>query len=238
MVTRVPNDWYVGLGPLWLTLELASVTTFLLIIVGTPVAFWLAFSSSRIKPIAEVVVAMPLVLPPTVLGFYLLILFKPNGIIGGFWYDLTGQSLLFSFSGLVIASVIYSFPFVVQPLQNSFIAVGRSPLEKASTMGLGRLSRTFLVLIPQAKRGYLTAAVLGFTHTVGEFGVVLMVGGNLPRETRVVSIAIYDLVETSNFAKAHTLSGLVAVLVFVLLLIVFVAGRGKSVERAGCQQLP
>ncbi len=234
----VPSDWYVGLGPLWLTLELASVTTLLLIIVGTPVAFWLAFTSSRIKPIAEVFVAMPLVLPPTVLGFYLLILFKPNGVIGGLWYDLTGQSLLFSFSGLVVASVIYSFPFVVQPLQNSFVAVGRSPLEKASTMGLSRVSRLFKVLIPQAKRGYITATVLGFTHTVGEFGVVLMVGGNLPRETRVVSIAIYDLVETSNFAKAHALSALVVMLAFVLLLIVFMVGRGKNVERAEFQQLP
>ena len=234
----MPSDWYVGLGPLWLTLELASVTTLLLIIVGTPVAFWLAFTSSRIKPIAEVFVAMPLVLPPTVLGFYLLILFKPNGVIGGLWYDLTGQSLLFSFSGLVVASVIYSFPFVVQPLQNSFAAVGRSPLEKASTMGLGRVSRLFKVLIPQAKRGYITATVLGFTHTVGEFGVVLMVGGNLPRETRVVSIAIYDLVETSNFAKAHALSALVVMLAFVLLLIVFMVGRGKNVERAEFQQLP
>lgn len=234
----VPSDWYIGLGPLWLTLELASVTTLLLVIVGTPVAFWLAYTSSRIKPIAEVFVAMPLVLPPTVLGFYLLILFKPNGVIGGLWYELTGQSLLFSFSGLVVASVIYSFPFVVQPLQNSFVAVGRSPLEKASTMGLGRVSRLFKVLIPQAKRGYITAAVLGFTHTVGEFGVVLMVGGNLPRETRVVSIAIYDLVETSNFAKAHALSALVAMLAFILLLIVFVVGRGKNVEQAEFQQLP
>ena len=234
----VPSDWYIGLGPLWLTLELASVTTLLLVIVGTPVAFWLAYTSSRIKPIAEVFVAMPLVLPPTVLGFYLLILFKPNGVIGGLWYELTGQSLLFSFSGLVVASVIYSFPFVVQPLQNSFVAVGRSPLEKASTMGLGRVSRLFKVLIPQAKRGYITAAVLGFTHTVGEFGVVLMVGGNLPRETRVVSNAIYDLVETSNFAKAHALSALVAMLAFILLLIVFVVGRGKNVEQAEFQQLP
>jgi len=234
------SEWYLGLGPLWLTLELASVTTLILLVLSTPIAYWLAYTPSRAKPLVEVLVAMPLVLPPTVLGFYLLILFRPNGFAGSLWYELTGNSLLFSFAGLVIASVIYSLPFVVQPLQNSFLAVGRNPMEKAATMGLNRFSRVFSVLIPQAKRGYVTAAVLGFTHTVGEFGVVLMVGGNIPRETRVVSIAIYDLVETSNFAKAHALSGLVAVLAFCLLLVVFTVGRAEQNKKKGVvhQQLP
>ena len=234
------SEWYLGLGPLWLTLELASVTTLILLVLSTPAAYWLAYTGSRAKPLVEVLVAMPLVLPPTVLGFYLLILFRPNGFAGSLWYELTGHSLLFSFAGLVIASVIYSLPFVVQPLQNSFLAVGTGPMEKAATMGLNRLSRVFKVLIPQAKRGYVTAAVLGFTHTVGEFGVVLMVGGNIPRETRVVSIAIYDLVETSNFAKAHALSGVVAVLAFCLLLVVFTVGRAEQNKKKGVahQQLP
>ncbi|MDB2643688.1 molybdate ABC transporter permease subunit [Luminiphilus sp.] len=232
------GDWYLGLGPLWLTLELAFITTSILLLIGTPIAYWLAFTRSRTRPLIEVLVAMPLVLPPTVLGFYLLIFFRPNGFVGSLWHDMTNQSLLFSFSGLVIASVIYSLPFVVQPLQNSFVSVGRSPLEKAATMGLARASRILKVLIPQAKRGYITAAVLGFTHTVGEFGVVLMVGGNIPRETRVVSIAIYDLVETSNFAKAHTLSGVVALLSFLLLLLVFTVGRVDKDKGVEHQQLP
>jgi len=170
----------IELGPVWLSLELAAVTTIVLLAIGTPLAWWLAWTRSRARPVVEALVALPLVLPPTVLGFYLLVILGPAGTIGRFWVELTGSTLTFSFSGLVIASVVYSFPFVVQPLQTAFASVGPAPLEAAATLGANRFQQFLRVASPLALRGYLTAIVLGFAHTIGEFGVVLMVGGNIP----------------------------------------------------------
>jgi molybdate transport system permease protein len=194
------------LGPLWLSARLAFVTTVVLLLIGTPLAWWLSQTRSRLKPLAQAIVAMPIVLPPTVLGFYLLILLGPNGAIGSWWVELTGDALTFSFAGLVIASTVYSLPFAVQPLQNAFESLSRNKLEAAWTLGASRLDAFFTVAVPLSTRGFLSAIVLAFAHTLGEFGVVLMVGGNIPGETRVVSIAIYDHVETLNYAAAHQLS--------------------------------
>jgi molybdate transport system permease protein len=224
----VKHAWYEGLGPLWLSLEVAFLTTVILMLIATPLAYWLSFTKSRFKPLAEVIIALPLVLPPTVLGFYLLIAFRPRGVIGSAWESLTGGSLLFSFSGVIVASVIYSLPFVVQPLHNTFSSVGKRPLEKAYTMGLSKMSAVIKILIPLSKRGYLTAAVLGFAHTLGEFGVVLMVGGNIPNETRVVSIAIYDLVEAAKYEKAHAFSGILLIFSFFLLLLIYTTHQRHS----------
>ncbi len=221
----------VELGPVWLSLQLATVTVFVLLLVGTPLAWWLAFTRSRLKPGIEALVALPLVLPPTVLGFYLLILLGPAGAIGRFWVQLTDTALTFSFSGLVVASVIYSFPFAVQPLQNAFEGVGRSPLEAAATLGASPLDSFFRVATPMATRGYITAIVLGFAHTLGEFGVVLMVGGNIPGATRVVSIAIYEHVETLSYSQAHTLSAGLLGFSFAVLLGVYVFNRRLPVNR-------
>ncbi len=221
----------VELGPVWLSLQLATVTVFVLLLVGTPLAWWLAFTRSRMKPGIEALVALPLVLPPTVLGFYLLILLGPAGAIGRFWVQLTDTALTFSFSGLVVASVIYSFPFAVQPLQNAFEGVGRSPLEAAATLGASPLDSFFRVATPMATRGYITAIVLGFAHTLGEFGVVLMVGGNIPGTTRVVSIAIYEHVETLSYSQAHTLSAGLLGFSFAVLLGVYVFNRRLPVNR-------
>ena len=210
----------LDLGPLWLTLQLASVTVLVLLLVGTPLAWWLAFTSSRFRTVIEAVVALPIVLPPTVLGFYLLIALGPNGPIGGPWKEVTGAALSFTFTGLVIASTFYSLPFVVQPLHGAFEALGRKPLEAAWALGASKLDTFFTVASPMAIRGYLTAIVLGFAHTLGEFGVVLMVGGNIPGHTKVLSIAIYDHVEVLEYAQAHTLS--VGLLVFSFLILLFV----------------
>lgn len=199
------------LGPVWLTLTLAAATTAILFVLGTPLAWWLATTRSRLKPAIEAVTALPLVLPPTVLGFYFLIVLSPASPIGAFWVSVTGESLTFSFSGLVVASVFYSLPFMVQPLQAAFEGVGRAPLEAAASLRAGPLDAFFTVAAPLAGRGFVTAAVLSFAHTIGEFGVVLMVGGNIPGETRVISIAIYEHVETLNYGEAHVLSlGLLA----------------------------
>jgi molybdate transport system permease protein len=213
-----------------LTLALAGVTTVILIIVGTPIAWWLARSQSRYKEIVATVVAMPLVLPPTVLGFYLLIFLGPNGP-GGWFAGLYGtRSLAFTFEGLVIGSVIYSMPFVVQPIRNAFEAVGQRPLEVAATLRASPWNRFWSVAVPLARPGFITGAVLGFAHTVGEFGVVLMIGGNIPGETRVLSVAIYDYVETLQWAQAHFLSAVVLIFSFVIILtMTAIAGRvGKS----------
>ena len=219
------------LGPVWLSLQLAAVTVVVLLIVGTPLAWWLAFTRSRLKPGIEALVALPLVLPPTVLGFYLLILLGPAGPIGRFWVELTDTALTFSFQGLVVASVIYSFPFAVQPLQNAFEGVGRAPLEAAATMGAKPLDCFFRVAVPLAVRGFVTAAVLGFAHTLGEFGVVLMVGGNIPGATRVVSIAIYEHVETLSYGQAHLLSAGLLLFSFAVLLGVYVFNRRLPINR-------
>ncbi len=215
----------VDFGPLGLTFKLALVTVAVLLVLSTPLAWWLAHTRSRLKPVIEAAVAMPLVLPPTVLGFYLLVLMGPNGSIGAWWVTLTGDTLTFSFSGLVIASVIYSLPFVVQPLQGAFEAVGRRPIEAAWTLGASKLDAFFSVASPMAGRGYLTAAVLGFAHTLGEFGVVLLVGGNIPGVTKVVSIAIYEHVETLNYEAAHMLSAGLLGFSFAVLVVVYAVNR-------------
>lgn len=213
------------LAPLWLTARLAGITTVILLILGTPLAWWLAHTRSPAKPVVEALTALPLVLPPTVLGFYLLVMLSPRSPIGGAWLDLTGTTLTFSFLGLVIGSVIYSLPFAVQPLQAAFEAVGRGPLEAAAMLRAGPFDRFRTVAAPMAARGFLTAAVLSFAHTVGEFGVVLMLGGNIPGKTKVISIAIYEHVETINYADAHVLSAGLLVFSFVVLLFVYMVNR-------------
>ena len=215
----------VDLGPLWLTLLLAGATTIALMIIGTPLAWWLANTNSRIKPVVEALTALPIVLPPTVIGFYLLILFSPNSLIGGAWVSMTGNTLTFSFAGLLIASMFYSLPFAVQPLQSAFESVGRGPLEAAAMLRASPLDAFFSVAAPLAGRGFLTASVLSFTHTIGEFGVVLMVGGNIPGQTKVISIAIYEHVETLRYAEAHILSAGLLIFSFVVLMAVYGLNR-------------
>ena len=218
------------LGPLWLSLALAGVTTLILVVIGTPLAWWLSVTTARWRPVVEAVTALPLVLPPTVLGFYFLIALGPASPIGGFWLRVTGESLTFSFSGLVIASVFYSLPFMVQPLQTAFEAVGRGPLEAAASLRASPLDAFFTVVVPQSARGFVTAAVLSFAHTIGEFGVVLMVGGNIPGRTRVISIAIYEHVETLDYAEAHRLSAGLLVFAFAVLLFVYSSRRGARIH--------
>ena len=213
------------LGPLWLTLQLASATVIFLLLIGIPIAWWLAFTSSRFRTIVEAIVALPIVLPPTVLGFYLLIALGPHGLIGGPWNDLTGSALSFTFTGLVIASTFYSLPFVVQPLHGAFEGIGKKPLEAAWALGASKFDTFLTVASPMAIRGYLTATVLGFAHTLGEFGVVLMVGGNIPGHTKVLSIAIYDHVEVLEYSQAHTLSAGLLLFSFIVLLTVYAANR-------------
>ncbi len=213
------------LPALWLTFKLAFVTTCLLVIISTPLAYWLANTRAKYRAVIESLVALPIILPPTVLGFYFLMLFNPEGAIGKFLQQTTNSSLLFSFSGLVIASIFYSLPFVVQPLQNTFSTIGKQPLERAATLGANPLNVFFTVFIPLSKKGYLTAGVLGFAHTLGEFGIVLMVGGSIPNETRVVSIAIYEMVESMQYQSAHALSALLLSISFFVLLIVYSTGQ-------------
>ena len=213
------------LAPLTLTLKLAAIATLLLLVFGTPLAWWLSQTRSRAKPIIEALTALPLVLPPTVLGFYLLILFSPNSSFGSFWLRVTGETLTFSFTGLVIASMLYSLPFMVQPLQSAFENTGAPAMEAAAMLRAGPVDRFFTVAVPMAKRGFLTAIVLSFTHTLGEFGVVLMVGGNIPGKTKVISIAIYEHVETINYADAHILAAILLVFSFVTLLLVYSLNR-------------
>jgi molybdate transport system permease protein len=219
------------LGPLWLSAQLASVTVVLLLLIATPLAWWLAFTRARARAVIEAVLALPLVLPPTVLGFYLLVLLGPASTIGGFWVAITDTTLTFSFAGLVVASVIYSFPFAVQPLQGAFESIGRAPLEAAATLGASPLETFWRVASPLALRGYITAIVLSFAHTVGEFGVVLMVGGNIPGSTRVVSIAIFEHVETLRYDQAHFLSAVLLIFSFLVLLCVYALNRRVPVAR-------
>jgi molybdate transport system permease protein len=215
-------------GPLWLSVQLAAVTTLILILAGAPLAWWLAQTETRWKPVVQSVVAMPIVLPPTVLGFYLLILLGPEGAIGSWWAKLTDSALTFSFAGLVVASCVYSLPFAVQPMQNAFEDLPERVLERAWTLGASRLDAFFSVAVPMSVRGFVSAAVLSFAHTLGEFGVVLMVGGNIPGETRVVSIAIYDHVESLEYAAAHRLSLLLLVFAFAVLFAMFALNRRWS----------
>ena len=218
------------LSAFWLTARLAFVTTTLLLIVGTPVAWWLARTRSRFKPAIEALIALPLVLPPTVLGFYLLIAMNPDAPLGGFWMAITGDTLSFSFAGLVIGSMLYSFPFMVQPLQGAFESSGRGAMEAAASLGARPLDAFFSVAVPMSLRGFVTAAVLSFAHTLGEFGVVLMVGGNIPDRTRVASIEIYEHVDSLNYAEAHTLSLILLVVSFLVLLSVYVFNRRAPVH--------
>ncbi len=220
------------LTALLITLKLAAITTLILLLIGTPLAWWLARSQWRFKFLIETVIALPLVLPPTVLGFYLLIMLGPNGPLGGLAEALGGRPLAFTFTGLVIGSVFYSLPFVVQPLQNVFTAIGDNVMEQAATLRASPLDRFFNVMVPIARPGFLTAAVLGFAHTIGEFGVVLMIGGNIPGETKVVSIAIYDHVESLEYAQAHILSGGLLLLSFLMLMAVYGLNRRFSVLRS------
>jgi molybdate transport system permease protein len=217
------------LGPLWLSLTLASVTTIILLIVGTPLAWWLSGTRSRIKPVIEAITALPLVLPPTVIGFYFLIALGPASPIGSFWMTVTGDALTFSFSGLVVASIFYSLPFTVQPLQSAFESIGRSPLEAAASLRASPLDTFFSVVVPMSQRSFIAAAVLSFAHTVGEFGIVLMVGGNIPGKTKVISIAIYEHVETLNYAEAHLLSAGLLLFSFAVLFIVYAYVRGHRI---------
>lgn len=213
------------LTALWLTFKLAGLSTVLLLIICLPCAYWLAKTHWRFKFIIEALIAMPLVLPPTVLGFYLLMLMSPNGLLGQVSSALGLGTLAFSFSGLVIGSCIYSLPFVLQPLQNAFSSIDSRPLDVAASLGATPVERFITVILPTIKPGVITATVLGFAHTLGEFGVVLMIGGNIPGQTQVVSIAIYDHVETLQYQQAHILSGTLLLISFLLLLAVFASNR-------------
>lgn len=213
------------LTALAITLKMALLTTLILLLLGTPLAWWLARTRWRFKFLLEAVIALPLVLPPTVLGFYLLITLGPHGPVGELMESLGGRPLAFTFTGLIIGSVIYSMPFVIQPLQSAFAAVGRRPLEVAATLRASPLDRFFTIAVPLARHGFLTAVVLGFAHTVGEFGVVLMIGGNIPGETQVVSIAIYDHVEGMDYTHAHWLSGGLLLASFLMLMVVYAINR-------------
>lgn len=214
-------------GALWLTLKLASLTTVLLLLLGTPLAWWLARTRSRAKGMISAVVALPLVLPPTVLGFYLLVALGPEGPLGQLTLSLGLGTLPFTFPGLVLASSIYSLPFVVQPLHNAFAAIPERLLEAAATLRATPLASFFHVAVPLARPGFLTAGVLGFAHTVGEFGVVLMIGGNIPDKTRVVSVQIYDHVEALEYAQAHWLAGGMLLFSFVVLLALYTLNPGS-----------
>ncbi len=220
------TDW----SAIRLTLELATITTLLLLFIGTPIAWWLARTRSAWKGAVGAVVALPIVLPPTVIGFYLLVAMGPEGPVGRVTQALGLGVLPFTFAGLVVASVFYSLPFVVQPIQNAFEAIGERPLEAAATLRASPLDTFFSVALPLARPGYLTACVLGFAHTVGEFGVVLMIGGNIPDQTRVVSVQIYDHVEAMEYAQAHWLAAGMVAFSFVVLLLLYTlnpTGRRK-----------
>lgn len=213
----------------WLTLKLASVVTLLLLCIATPLAWWLAHSSKWYKGIVAALVALPLVLPPTVLGFYLLLVMGPQGVVGELTRALHIGALPFTFAGLVIGSVIFSLPFAVQPIQNAFEAMGQRPLEVAATLRAGSWDRFISVALPLSRPGFLTAIILAFAHTVGEFGVVLMLGGSIPGETKVLSVAIYTHVEAMEYSEAHWLAGGMVLFSFLVLLGLYLAG-GKSAK--------
>ena len=219
MPSLTSADW----SAVWLTFQLATVSTVILLLVGTPIAWWLARTRSKWKGVVGAVVALPLVLPPTVIGFYLLVAMGPNGPVGRLTEALGLGLLPFSFAGLVVGSVIYSLPFVVQPVHNAFEAIGRRPLEVAATLRAGPWDSFFNVALPLARPGFVTATILGFAHTVGEFGVVLMIGGNIPDKTRVVSVAIYDHVEALEYAQAHWRAA--GMLVFSCVVLLALYGR-------------
>ncbi|MBQ0796098.1 MAG: molybdate ABC transporter permease subunit [Zhongshania sp.] len=218
------NDWLA----VALTLKLAGVTTLILLVVSTPLAWWLAHTRIRIKPVLEAIIALPLVLPPTVLGFYLLIAFAPDSAVGQLWQLLSGNTLAFSFSALVIASVIYSLPFVVQPLQSGFQQLPKPLIETAASLGAGPIDRFVSVILPLCRSNFLVASTLGFAHTVGEFGVVLMIGGNIPGQTQVLSIALYERVESLQYQTAHWLAGGLIAFSVITLSIVYLANSYRG----------
>ncbi len=222
-------DW----GALALTAQLASITTVVLLALATPIAWWLARSNRPWAGWVEAVVALPLVLPPTVIGFYLLVVLAPESSLGAWWYSATGASLLFSFEGLVLASLIYSLPFAVQPLQTAFAGISNNLLEAASSLVASFPDRFLHLALPLSRRGYLTAAVLTFAHTVGEFGIVLMIGGNIPGETRVASIALYESVEILDYGSAHQMSLVLLGFSFLVLLLVYVSNRAWAPKSEG-----
>jgi molybdate transport system permease protein len=207
-------DW----GPILLTLKLSSIATLILLVISIPLAYWLAYSKKRIKPVIETLVSMPLVLPPTVLGFYLLVAFSPNNFLGALLDEWFGLQLIFSFEGLVLASVIYSLPFMVQPIQSGFKNLPQNLSEASYVLGSSKLKTLTKILLPNIKSSLLTGVVLTFAHTIGEFGVVLMIGGNIPDKTRVASIAIYDEVESLNYATANKYSLILFAIAFIILL--------------------
>lgn len=219
------------LGAIWLTMKLASVVTILLLLFGTPIAWWLARTRSKLKGVVGAVVALPLVLPPTVLGFYLLLAMGPNGPVGKFTEWLGLGVLPFTFPGLVIGSVFYSLPFMVQPLQNAFESIGDRPLEVAATLRAGPWDTFWSVVVPLARPGFLSGAILAFAHTVGEFGVVLMIGGNIPDKTRVVSVQIYDHVEALEYTQSHWLAGSMVVFSFLVLLTLYTLNPNTAKRR-------
>jgi len=223
----VAIDWRV----VAVTAKLATASTLVLLAGGTPLAWWLAHTRSRSRPFVEALVAIPLVLPPTVLGFYLLILLGPHGVIGRFWESLGGPRLVFSFPGLVVGSVLYSLPFVVQPLHNAFRAIPSRLIEAAATLRAGPFDRFRTIALPLARPGFLTAATLGFAHTVGEFGVVLMIGGNIPGRTEVLSVSLYNHVEALQYTEAHVLAALLLAFSFVVLFVVYALNRRFETPR-------
>jgi len=223
------DDW----SAIRLTLELASIVTVLLLIIGTPIAWWLARSRSRLRGVVGAIVSLPIVLPPTVLGFYLLVMMGPEGVVGRLTEAIGLGRLPFTFPGLVVASILYSLPFVVQPVQNAFMAMGDRPLEVAATLRASPLRAFFTVALPLARPGFVTAAILGFAHTVGEFGVVLMIGGNIPDKTRVISMQIYNHVEAMEYGQAHGLAALLLGFSFLVLLALYTVGGARSTLGAG-----
>lgn len=220
----------IDLGPIWLSLALALITTGILFLIAIPLSFWLSNSSFKLKPVIETLISMPLVLPPTVIGFYLLLAFSPNNIFGDFLLNSLGLDLLFSFKGLVFASVVYSLPFMVNPIKSGINSLPDNYLETSYVLGKSKITSIFKVILPNIKPSILTAIVLTFAHTIGEFGVVLMIGGNIPGKTRIASIAIYDQVESLNYANANMYSLILFVMSFIILLSVFMVNK-KSLNR-------
>ena len=218
------------LNAVLITLKLALTTCFFLALIGTPLAYYLAFNSKKVKPFLESIVTLPLVLPPTVIGFYLIVFFSPDTVLGKFFILLTGEQLIFSFYGLVLASIIYSLPFWVQPLQSSLEKIGNDTLKTSESLGASKFDTFINVIIPLSKKGFLTSFIISFAHTMGEFGIVLMVGGGIHGKTKVIAISIYDHVEQLSFGKAHLLAGGMLILSFIILLTLFYSNR-KSIVR-------
>ncbi len=218
------------LNAVLITLKLALTTCFFLALIGTPLAYYLAFNSKKVKPFLESIVTLPLVLPPTVIGFYLIVFFSPDTALGKFFILLTGEQLIFSFYGLVLASIIYSLPFWVQPLQSSLEKIGKDTLKTSESLGASKFDTFINVIIPLSKKGFLTSFVISFAHTMGEFGIVLMVGGGIHGKTKVIAISIYDHVEQLSFGRAHFLAGGMLILSFIILLTLFYSNR-KSIVR-------